>query len=256
MPSSAADQARALQAQQDLERLQLALGRLPEELRNTLVLADIEGESCLSVAAALGVPVGTVYSRLHIARQKLQVALHVVDAARARQRGAAYRPERQRAAGMWSVGLLFAHTEAGKLLRVARDQPLPATHSEALLVRHHELVRAGADLHVASFAPHSASWLGVLGPGGIGAAARAGAAGIAAVLLIGSPSLPHAAAAPSLPLVAAAPRSPNPSSHPRRRPSRSRRRSRAPRSRAARRSRPPLARAAHASASPARAEKP
>ena len=33
------------------------------------MLHQLEGESCASIAAGLGVPVGTVYSRLHGARK-------------------------------------------------------------------------------------------------------------------------------------------------------------------------------------------
>ena len=34
-----------------------------------LMLHQLEGESCASIAAGLGVPVGTIYSRLHGARK-------------------------------------------------------------------------------------------------------------------------------------------------------------------------------------------
>jgi RNA polymerase sigma-70 factor, ECF subfamily len=69
------DPTRALQTQQDLEWLQLALDRLPDELRTPLMLVQIEGESCVSVATTFGLPVGTVYFRLHVARKKLRRAL-------------------------------------------------------------------------------------------------------------------------------------------------------------------------------------
>jgi RNA polymerase sigma-70 factor (ECF subfamily) len=38
------------------------------------VLFEIEGESCDDIAAGLGIPVGTVYSRLHAARRDFQKA--------------------------------------------------------------------------------------------------------------------------------------------------------------------------------------
>jgi RNA polymerase sigma-70 factor, ECF subfamily len=90
--SQSADPTRTLQSQQELARLQLALDRLPDELRTTLVLVKIEGESCLSVAAALGWPVGTVYWRLHEARKKLQLALRSTDGARAQPSAVASQP--------------------------------------------------------------------------------------------------------------------------------------------------------------------
>ena len=44
---------------------------LPEKLRLVLLLSAMEGHSVEEVAATLGVPVGTVKSRLFIARKKL-----------------------------------------------------------------------------------------------------------------------------------------------------------------------------------------
>ncbi len=48
-----------------------ALGRLPEKHRVVLVLREVEGMSYEEIAEALGVPVGTVESRLHRARAGL-----------------------------------------------------------------------------------------------------------------------------------------------------------------------------------------
>jgi RNA polymerase sigma-70 factor, ECF subfamily len=53
---------------QTLDRVQLALDSLDLEQRALFVLFEIEGESCADIATALGVPIGTVYSRLHAAR--------------------------------------------------------------------------------------------------------------------------------------------------------------------------------------------
>ena len=52
-----------------IERVQRALDTLPLEQRAAFVLFEIEGESCESIAAVWEVPVGTVYSRLHVARR-------------------------------------------------------------------------------------------------------------------------------------------------------------------------------------------
>ncbi|MBS1706084.1 MAG: sigma-70 family RNA polymerase sigma factor [Armatimonadetes bacterium] len=48
------------------------LAKLSDELRTTLVLREIEQFSYEEVAAAMGVPVGTVRSRLHAARERFR----------------------------------------------------------------------------------------------------------------------------------------------------------------------------------------
>jgi len=52
-----------------------ALSRLPIASRTILSLIAIEGFSNEAAAEILGVPIGTVWSRLHIARQQLAAAL-------------------------------------------------------------------------------------------------------------------------------------------------------------------------------------
>jgi RNA polymerase sigma-70 factor (ECF subfamily) len=52
-----------------------ALQRLPEEIRWTLLLVDVEGMDHADAAAVLGVPVGTVKSRAHRGRAMLREAL-------------------------------------------------------------------------------------------------------------------------------------------------------------------------------------
>jgi RNA polymerase sigma-70 factor (ECF subfamily) len=52
-----------------------ALRRLPEEIRWTLLLVDVEGIDHAEAAAILGVPVGTVKSRAHRGRRMLREAL-------------------------------------------------------------------------------------------------------------------------------------------------------------------------------------
>jgi RNA polymerase sigma-70 factor (ECF subfamily) len=56
-------------------RLATAVARLPEKLRDTLLLVAWGDLSYEEVAAALGVPVGTVRSRVSRARSKLRQAL-------------------------------------------------------------------------------------------------------------------------------------------------------------------------------------
>ncbi|HLB34985.1 MAG TPA: sigma-70 family RNA polymerase sigma factor [Gemmatimonadales bacterium] len=54
------------------EAIRRALDRLPEEFRSAVVLVDIEDQSYAEAARVLGVPVGTVRSRLFRGRRLLQ----------------------------------------------------------------------------------------------------------------------------------------------------------------------------------------
>jgi RNA polymerase sigma-70 factor (ECF subfamily) len=56
-------------------RLWAAIDVLPEKLRIVTVLSSIEGHGIREVAALVGVPEGTVKSRLFDARKKLQEIL-------------------------------------------------------------------------------------------------------------------------------------------------------------------------------------
>jgi RNA polymerase sigma-70 factor (ECF subfamily) len=49
-----------------------ALAQLPAEFRRTIELVDIEGLSYAEAAQVLGVPVGTVMSRIHRARHRIR----------------------------------------------------------------------------------------------------------------------------------------------------------------------------------------
>lgn len=53
------------------ERLAAAIEELPEKLRIVLLLAAVEGHDMDEVARLLGLPQGTVKSRLHLARKRL-----------------------------------------------------------------------------------------------------------------------------------------------------------------------------------------
>ncbi len=53
-----------------------AVERLPELHREVVLLVDVEGFSYRDAAEVLGVPIGTVMSRLHRARRQLQKALY------------------------------------------------------------------------------------------------------------------------------------------------------------------------------------
>jgi RNA polymerase sigma-70 factor (ECF subfamily) len=52
-----------------------ALDRLPDCFKATIYLADVEGYSYYDVAEMIGVPIGTVMSRLHRARRRLRTQL-------------------------------------------------------------------------------------------------------------------------------------------------------------------------------------
>ena len=73
------DPAEEFETQRALARVQEALNDLPIEHRAAFVLFEIEGESCESIAAVFGVPVGTVYSRLHNARRRFLAAYEAVS---------------------------------------------------------------------------------------------------------------------------------------------------------------------------------
>jgi len=55
--------------------IQAALAALPDEFRVPVVLCDVADQSYEQIAAALGVPVGTVRSRLHRGRRMLRTML-------------------------------------------------------------------------------------------------------------------------------------------------------------------------------------
>jgi RNA polymerase sigma-70 factor (ECF subfamily) len=59
---------------ESLTRLQAILDGLDEDHRVVFLLSEIHGEPGPAIAAALGVPVGTVYSRLHAARERVSAA--------------------------------------------------------------------------------------------------------------------------------------------------------------------------------------
>ena len=60
------------------ERLLVVLARLPDDQRSILVLREVEGLAYREIAEALGIPVGTVMSRLARARERLVLELGIV----------------------------------------------------------------------------------------------------------------------------------------------------------------------------------
>ena len=65
------DTERTVIARTTLARVRTEMARMPEDHRSVLVLVCIEGLSYKQAAAELGVPVGTVMSRLHRGRLEL-----------------------------------------------------------------------------------------------------------------------------------------------------------------------------------------
>jgi RNA polymerase sigma-70 factor (ECF subfamily) len=74
-PEIAAQNPQAVLEQLSDRELIDALQSLPEEIRWTLLLVDVQGMDHADAAAALGVPVGTVKSRAHRGRAMLRTAL-------------------------------------------------------------------------------------------------------------------------------------------------------------------------------------
>ena len=70
LPAATATPGEAAEARQGLARVQRALDSLTSDKRVVFVLFELEGESCDAIAKGLGIPVGTVYSRLHAARRE------------------------------------------------------------------------------------------------------------------------------------------------------------------------------------------
>lgn len=56
-------------------RIAQALGTLSEQHRSIIILSDIQGLAYREIAEVLGIPMGTVMSRLHHARKRLRTAL-------------------------------------------------------------------------------------------------------------------------------------------------------------------------------------
>ena len=69
----------ALSRQDDAARLEQALSTLPTELRECLVLKELEELSYKEIAQVTGVPVGTVMSRLWRARRALIARERIAD---------------------------------------------------------------------------------------------------------------------------------------------------------------------------------
>lgn len=66
----------AAETAETLAVVQRALEAVELDRRAIFVLFELEGESCDQIAAGLGLPISTVYSRLHTARQEFTKAFN------------------------------------------------------------------------------------------------------------------------------------------------------------------------------------
>jgi RNA polymerase sigma-70 factor (ECF subfamily) len=69
-PDPGPDPEAATATKQGRERLSRVLDTLPPERRAVFVMFEIEGIPAVEIATMLGVPAGTVYSRLSVAREE------------------------------------------------------------------------------------------------------------------------------------------------------------------------------------------
>ena len=75
VPSSAADPALLAQRNEQTDRLWEAITALPTKHREIIVLKHFQQMSYKEIAAVLEIPIGTVMSRLHTAREALRARL-------------------------------------------------------------------------------------------------------------------------------------------------------------------------------------
>ena len=80
-PTGAGTPADAAETAETLATVQRALDSLDLDRRAVFVLFELEGEPCDQIAAGLGVPLSTVYSRLHTARQEFTRAFNRMTSA-------------------------------------------------------------------------------------------------------------------------------------------------------------------------------
>jgi RNA polymerase sigma-70 factor (ECF subfamily) len=76
-PRPDADPSQPLEQSETQRIVREALAALPEEYRTALVLKEMEGFRYEEIAEIVGVPIGTVRSRIHRARQELREKLRI-----------------------------------------------------------------------------------------------------------------------------------------------------------------------------------
>lgn len=73
------DPQRAVEREQTRLRVRQAIGRLPDREREILVLKEFEGLKYREIAEIVGIPIGTVMSRLYSARRNLAAAIEEME---------------------------------------------------------------------------------------------------------------------------------------------------------------------------------
>ena len=149
------------------------LDELPLEQRAVFVLFELEGLETESIADRRGIPVGTVYSRLHAARKAFRAAL---DRRRARERNQLAPDSRvgvraMTSARRWVENGSGSTAEEQRLLREARNLDAPGEFADQLWER----LSAAAVLTTATAVVAQAATSANVGAG----AAKATAAAIA-----------------------------------------------------------------------------
>jgi RNA polymerase sigma-70 factor (ECF subfamily) len=79
MEAAGGDPFEHLEEAERRDRVRQSLAELPEHLRSTVILAYYQGLKYREIAEILGIPVGTVKSRLHVALGKLQASWQPSD---------------------------------------------------------------------------------------------------------------------------------------------------------------------------------
>jgi RNA polymerase sigma-70 factor (ECF subfamily) len=77
------------------ERVKLAMDKLPAEQRAALIFRDVEGLSYQEMAEAMGCSIGTVMSRLHYGRKRIQELLKDYVGLHGQSRGTSTLPKGQ-----------------------------------------------------------------------------------------------------------------------------------------------------------------
>jgi RNA polymerase sigma-70 factor, ECF subfamily len=81
-PQAATPETTAI-ARQRAQLLDQILGTLGMKLRVVFVMFEVEGLPCDQISGELGIPIGTVYSRLHAAREQVKLTWREIEPARA-----------------------------------------------------------------------------------------------------------------------------------------------------------------------------
>ena len=138
-PSASADE--ALASARLPEHLQAALAALPDDFRAAVVLCDVAGWPYDEIADELGVPVGTVRSRIHRGRAQLRVAVLQLEQGEAADLARAAVDDLARCFGTDQMGVIWlGAVEVAALADVAEEAAL--REDQALVASLHERAAA------------------------------------------------------------------------------------------------------------------